>query len=112
MAERPDGTMSAGDCERVSHAVSPVIDVLDPIDGAFHLEVSSPGIDRPLVRPPTSRIGPATRRSIELKEMVSGRKRFKGMLEGVTDGEVRVLTEIQATGEASRAARSSASRSV
>ena len=50
MAERPDGTMTVEDCEAVSRGVSPVLDVEDPLDRAYHLEVSSPGIDRPLVR--------------------------------------------------------------
>ena len=50
MCERPDGTMTVEDCEQVSMAVSPVLDVEDPIDKAYHLEVSSPGIDRPMVR--------------------------------------------------------------
>ena len=50
MAERPDGTMSVDDCEAVSRAVSPALDVDDPVDRAYHLEISSPGIDRPLVR--------------------------------------------------------------
>lgn len=94
MAERPDGTMTAGDCERVSHAVSPVIDVLDPIESAFSLEISSPGIDRLLVRPSDFDDWAGHDARIELSEMVSGRKRFKGTLEGVTDGEVRLLTEL------------------
>ena len=50
MAERPDGTMTIEDCETVSRALSPVLDVADPIDRAYRLEISSPGIDRPLVR--------------------------------------------------------------
>src|SRR5690349_19663140 len=50
MAERSDGTMTVEDCEALSRAVSPALDVDDPIDKAYHLEVSSPGIDRPLVR--------------------------------------------------------------
>jgi len=50
MAERPDGTMSIEDCEAVSRALSPVFDVADPIEGSYRLEISSPGIDRPLVR--------------------------------------------------------------
>ena len=50
MAERPDGTMTVEDCETVSRALSPVLDVADPIDRAYRLEISSPGIDRPLVR--------------------------------------------------------------
>src|SRR6201992_3601626 len=50
MAERPDGTMQIEDCEAVSRALSPVLDIADPIDRAYRLEISSPGIDRPLVR--------------------------------------------------------------
>ena len=50
MAERPDGTMAVEDCETASRALSPVLDVADPIEGAYRLEISSPGIDRPLVR--------------------------------------------------------------
>ena len=100
MAERPDGTMTAGDCERVSHAVSPVIDVLDPIENAFNLEVSSPGIDRPLVRPSDFEDWAGHEARIELKEMISGRKRYKGTLEGVADNEVRMLTEVQPPGVA------------
>jgi ribosome maturation factor RimP len=50
MAEKPDGTMGVDDCEAVSRAISPVLDVEDPMDRAYHLEISSPGIDRPLVR--------------------------------------------------------------
>ena len=100
MAERPDGTMTAGDCERVSQAVSPVIDVLDPIESAFSLEISSPGIDRPLVRPSDFEDWAGHEARIELKEMVSGRKRYKGVLEGVADGEVRLLTDVQPPGVA------------
>jgi ribosome maturation factor RimP len=99
MAERSDGTMSAGDCERVSHAVSPVLDVLDPIAGAFHLEVSSPGIDRPLVRPSDFEDWAGHEAKIELTEMVSGRKRFKGVIEGYEDGEVRVAADITVKGQ-------------
>ena len=51
MAERPDGTMSVDDCESVSRAISPILDLEDPVDRAYHLEISSPGIDRPLERP-------------------------------------------------------------
>lgn len=98
MAERPDGTMTAGDCERVSHAVSAVIDVLDPIESAFALEVSSPGIDRLLVRPSDFDDWAGHEARVELKEMVSGRKRYKGTLEGVTDGEVRMVIEVTPEG--------------
>jgi ribosome maturation factor RimP len=94
MAERPDGTMTAGDCEAVSRQVSAVLDVLDPIDGAFHLEISSPGIDRPLVRPSDFEAWAGYEARVDLKEPVSGRKRFKGVLEGFADGEVRMLVEL------------------
>jgi ribosome maturation factor RimP len=97
MAERPDGTMSAGDCERVSHAVSPVIDVLDPLSGAYRLEVSSPGIDRLLVRPSDFEAWAGHEAKVELKEPVSGRRRFRGILEGFADGEVRMLVEVPAS---------------
>lgn len=94
MAERPDGTMTAGDCEIVSKQVSPIIDVEDPIDGAYHLEISSPGIDRPLVRPSDFDTWAGHEAKIELKQAVSGRKRFKGLIEGFTDGEVRVVVDL------------------
>ena len=59
MAERDDGTMTVEDCEEVSRAISPVLDVEDPVDKAYHLEISSPGIDRPLVRKSDFRPGSA-----------------------------------------------------
>jgi ribosome maturation factor RimP len=102
MAERPDGTMSAGDCERVSHAVSPVLDVLDPITGAFHLEISSPGIDRPLVRPSDFEDWAGHEVKVELTQMVSGRKRFKGIVEGYENGEALVAAEITEAGKPPR----------
>ncbi len=94
MAERPDGTMTAGDCEIVSKQVSPIIDVEDPIEGAFHLEISSPGIDRPLVRPSDFDTWAGHEAKIELKQPVSGRRRFKGLIEGFTEGEVRVVVDL------------------
>lgn len=96
MAERPDGTMSADDCERVSVAVSPVIDVLDPISGTYRLEVSSPGIDRPLVRPSDFETWAGHEAKVELREAVSGRKRFRGVIEGYEAGEARMVVEIDA----------------
>jgi ribosome maturation factor RimP len=96
MAERPDGTMTAGDCETVSKQVSPVLDVHDPIQGAFHLEISSPGIDRPLVRPSDFDTWAGYEAKIELNRLVSNRKRFRGIVEGFTDGEVRMVVELTA----------------
>src|SRR5690606_7546194 len=80
MAERPDGSMPVDDCEQVSLAVSPALDVDDPIDGAYQLEISSPGIDRPLVRQDdfVNAIGQIAR--IETAVSVAGRKRFRGTI--------------------------------
>jgi ribosome maturation factor RimP len=96
MAERPDGSISIDDCETISKRVSPVLDVADPIAGAYRLEVSSPGIDRPLVRPSDFEQWSGHEARVELTEPVDGRKRFKGKLEGFEDGEVRMTAD---TGE-------------
>jgi len=94
MAERPDGTITIDDCETISKALSPVLDVADPLPGAYRLEISSPGIDRPLVRPSDFEDWSGHVVKIELKEAVDGRKRFKGTLEGFEDGEVRIAAEL------------------
>jgi len=90
MAERPDGIMTVQDCEKLSMAVSPVLDVEDPIDKAYHLEVSSPGIDRPMVRKSdfTKWIGHIVK--FETSVMVEGRKRFRGTISSVS-GDAFVL---------------------
>jgi len=93
MAERPDGTFSIDDCEQVSRAISPVLDVEDPIAGRYHLEVSSPGIDRPLVRPADFEDWAGHEAKIEMATPVAGRKRFRGRLEGFHEGEVRLFIE-------------------
>jgi len=85
MAERPDGTMTVEDCEAVSRAVSPALDVDDPINRAYHLEVSSPGIDRPLVRPGDFERWAGHLVKVEMAILIEGRKRFKGTLLGVRD---------------------------
>jgi ribosome maturation factor RimP len=99
MAERPDGTFSIDDCEQVSRAVSPMLDVADVVSSRYHLEVSSPGIDRPLVRPEDFERWAGHEAKIEMAVPVAGRKRFKGQLEGVTDGEVRFFIENPAGGK-------------
>ena len=86
MAERPDGTMSIEDCEAVSRALSPVFDVADPIEGSYRLEISSPGIDRPLVRRSDFDRYAGHVAQIEMQAPIDGRKRFRGELHG-TDGE-------------------------
>ncbi|MGA7266755.1 MAG: ribosome maturation factor RimP, partial [Aestuariivirga sp.] len=93
MAERPDGTFSIDDCEKLSRAVSPLLDVEDVIGSRYHLEVSSPGIDRPLVRPSDFEAWSGHEVKIEMAVPVAGRKRFKGTLEGYDDGEVRLFIE-------------------
>lgn len=85
MAERPDGTMAVEDCEAVSKAISPVLDVEDPIDKAYHLEVSSPGIDRVLVRRSDFERWAGFEAKLELSVPAQGKKRFRGYLVGVRD---------------------------
>jgi len=90
MAERPDGTMSVDECETVSRALSPVLDLEDPIDREYYLEVSSPGIDRPLVRSSDFERWAGHEAKIELAVPLEGRKRFRGFLRGVENGTVAV----------------------
>ncbi|APF38631.1 ribosome maturation factor RimP [Chelatococcus daeguensis] len=90
MAERPDGTMTVDDCEAVSRGVSPVLDLEDPIERAYHLEISSPGIDRPLVRASDFERWSGHEAKVETSLPVSGRKRFRGILLGLADGGVRL----------------------
>jgi len=86
MAERPDGTMTVDDCEALSRDISPALDVEDPIDRAYNLEISSPGIDRPLVRRSDFERWFGHEAKIELARPLDGRRRFRGHLAGV-DGE-------------------------
>ena len=80
MAEREDGTMSVEDCEEVSRAISPALDMEDPIEKAYHLEVSSPGIDRPLVRKSDFSAHVGHEAKIETSVLVGDRKRFRGRI--------------------------------
>lgn len=86
MAERPDGTIGVDDCEEISRNVAPVLDAEDPVDRAYHLEVSSPGIDRPLVRRSDFERAAGHVAKVELSEGHDGRRRFRGVLVGV-EGE-------------------------
>jgi ribosome maturation factor RimP len=90
MAERPDGTMNVDGCEAVSRAVSPVLDLEDPISQAYNLEVSSPGIDRPLVRRSDFERWAGHEAKIELEPPLDGRKRFRGIIRSVEGDEVLV----------------------
>ena len=91
MAERPDGSMTIEDCEEASNALSPALDVEDPIDRAYNLEVSSPGIDRPLVRASDFAAAVTHIAKIETSVMVGGRKRFRGTV--LEAGETGVTLE-------------------
>ncbi len=86
MAERPDGAMAIEDCEAASRALSPVFDAEDPIDREYRLEISSPGIDRPLVRASDFQRYAGHEAKIEMAVAQDGRKRFRGILLG-TEGE-------------------------
>src|SRR5919198_901055 len=90
MAERPDGTMTIDDCEAVSRALSPVLDVEDPISRAYRLEISSPGIDRPLVRRSDFERHVGSTVKVEMAVAVEGRRRFRGSLIG-TEGDTARL---------------------
>ncbi len=98
MAERSDGTMTVGDCELVSRQLSPVLDAYDPLPGAYRLEISSPGIDRPLVRPSDFEDWSGYEAKIELLQTVNGRKRFRGLIEGFESGEVRIACDLDQVG--------------
>jgi ribosome maturation factor RimP len=99
MAERPDGSMTIDDCEAVSRALSPVLDVADPVDRAYRLEISSPGIDRPLVRRSDFDRYAGNRVKIEMSIAVEGRRRFRGMLVGAEGDAARLKRDDAAPGE-------------
>jgi len=90
MAERPDGTMTIEDCELVSRSLSPVLDVADPIERAYRLEISSPGIDRPLVRRSDFERFAGNVVKIEMAVAIDGRRRFRGTLLGVDGDKARL----------------------
>ena len=91
MAERPDGSMTIEGCETISRAISPVLDVEDPVDGEYHLEISSPGIDRPLVRVRDFEAWIGFEIKLELSVGLDGRRRFRGIIEAV-EGQELLLT--------------------
>lgn len=93
MAERPDGDMNVEDCARLSRAISEIMDAADPISGEYTLEVSSPGVDRPLTRLKDFDTYAGLEIRIELDRVAEGRKRFKGELAGVEDGQVGLNIE-------------------
>ena len=99
MAERQDGTMTVEDCEEASRAISPALDVEDPIDKAYHLEVSSPGIDRPLVRKTDFETAVGHLVKMETAVMVSDRKRFRGRIAEADDEGVKIERDQAAYGD-------------
>ena len=99
MAERADGTMTVEDCEDVSRMVSPLLDVEDPIDRAYHLEVSSPGIDRPLVRMSDFARWSGHMAKIDTSVMVAGRKRFRGTITGLAQDSVTLESDKASFGD-------------
>ena len=100
MAERPDGTMMVEDCELVSKTISPVLDVDDPIGRAYHLEVSSPGIDRPLVRATDFQRWAGHEARIDMNLIVAGRRKFRGILLGGEGNKARLRRTDAQPGEA------------
>ncbi len=93
MAERPDGSMQIEDCEAISRALSPVLDVADPIERAYRLEISSPGIDRPLVRRSDFERYTGHLVKIDMAVAHEGRKRFRGKIAGVEGDGVRLMRD-------------------
>jgi ribosome maturation factor RimP len=99
MAERPDGSMTIDDCEAASRALSPVLDVADPVDRAYRLEMSSPGLDRPLVRRSDFERYAGHVVKIEMAVAIEGRKRFRGQLLGTEGQAARIQRDDAPAGE-------------
>ncbi|WGW04294.1 ribosome maturation factor RimP [Tropicibacter oceani] len=93
MAERPEGGIEVDECAQISTAVSATLDVQDPISDAYTLEVSSPGIDRPLTRLKDFETFEGYEAKLETADLIDGRKRFRGVLAGVENDEVLINIE-------------------
>jgi ribosome maturation factor RimP len=100
MAERPDGSFSIEDCETASRMLSPVFDVEDPIERAYRLELSSPGLDRPLTRRSDFERYAGHEVKVEMAVAIEGRKRFRGLLLGADGGDARIKRNDAYVGEA------------
>jgi ribosome maturation factor RimP len=96
MAERPDGEMDIDDCAKLSRAISEVMDAADPIAGEYTLEVSSPGVDRPLTRKQDFETYEGYEARLELDRLAEGRKRFRGVLAGLDGDNVAIDLEGEA----------------
>lgn len=92
MAERPDGSMNVSDCARISREISVLLDVEDPIAGKYSLEVSSPGLDRPLTRAKDFERFAGSDAKVESRVAINGQRRFKGELLGLVGDEVLIKT--------------------
>lgn len=99
MAERPDGSMSVTECEEVSRGISPILDIEDPINSEYHLEISSPGIDRPLVRLSDFENWAGHVAKLETHQLIDGRKRYKGTIVSVEEDKVTFRRESVQPGE-------------
>ena len=94
MADKAGGAINVDDCATISRRLSPLLDAHDPIEGRYFLEVSSPGIDRILVRPSDFEDWAGFETKVELKELVDGRRRFRGILEGYENGEMLLQVQL------------------
>ncbi len=99
MADKAGGTINVDDCAAISRRLSPLLDAHDPVEGRYFLEVSSPGIDRILVRPSDFEDWARYEAKVELKELIGGRRRFRGIVEGFDDGEMRLQVKLDNEGE-------------
>jgi ribosome maturation factor RimP len=99
MAERPDGTMTVEDCALVSRNISPLMDAHDPIAGQYALEISSPGIDRPLARPSDFDDWAGHEAKLETRELIAGRRRFRGVIDGRQDDMIGLTLDPDQGGE-------------
>lgn len=100
MAERAGGEMTIEECALFSRRLSPLLDVHDPVPGGYRLEISSPGIDRPLVRRSDFEAYAGREAKIELRELLQGRRRFRGVLAGLSGEAVRLALPPEEAGEA------------
>ena len=99
MTERLDGTMTIEDCENISRSISPILDVKDPIQTAYHLEVSSPGIDRPLVRKSDFEFWAGHYVKIESNTAINGKRKFRGILLGITENMINIRNSVSSGSE-------------
>jgi ribosome maturation factor RimP len=98
MAERSDGTITVEDCADISRQLSPLLDAHDPIAGHYTLEISSPGIDRPLARASDFVAWAGHEARVETRELIGGRRRFRGVLKGLTGEDVHIEVPVDQGG--------------